>query len=291
MNARKLFGQPAKKMSEFVSNSIGFFTSFIRMMLLSSIPVAIKSKKNATTRVYRNCTVLANGPSLKDALDNNEVILNEVDVMCVNMFCKSEYFTIIKPRYYFLTDQEYFIPTTDRTKKLVEELKESFEKVDWEMYLYTCTNCKEGELLQTLTANPNIHLLVGNCSAFSSFTCIDNFMYKIRMAMPRCQTVTNFALTSAINMGYKAIYLYGADHSWTKDLRVDDENFVCYGDRHVYSKDLSLIKLDYNIAALLKAYAQMFESHYRIQYYADSVGAKIINLTKGSFVDAYPRNL
>lgn len=289
MDARKTLGGPARMLSKFFSKLIGLLSSIARMMVLSSVSVAIKSKKSATTKKYGKCTLLANGPSLKNALDNNEVILENVDIMCVNMFCKSPYFPQIKPRYYFLTDQEFFFPTTERTRHFVEELKEAFAKVDWPMFLVTCTNCRKGEILDCVKSNSNIKILISNCSAFSSFDCIDHFMYRIRMAMPRCQTVTNFALMSAINMGYSTIYLYGADHSWTKDLRVDDDNIVCYGDRHVYKKELEEIKIEYNIAALLRAYAHMFESHYKIQKYAESEFTRVLNLTKESFIDAYER--
>ena len=114
-------------------------------------------------------------------------------------------------------------------------------------------------------------------------------MYNHAFAMPRCQTVTNFALLAAVLMKYKKVYLYGADHSWTKDLRVDDDNVVCYGDRHIYNTDLTVIKLDYSIGALLHNYANMFDSHVSINNYAISRNVRIINCTKESFVDAYER--
>ena len=107
--------------------------------------------------------------------------------------------------------------------------------------------------------------------------------------MPRCQTVTNFALTAAVNMGYKIVYLYGADHSWTQDLRVDDENVVCYGDRHVYNTGLTIIKKENTIGHLLHQFAKMFDTHWIIKEYAEAQGCEILNCTKDSFVDAYKR--
>ena len=122
--------------------------------------------------------------------------------------------------------------------------------------------------------------------------CVMSFVhwaYRHLLGMPRCQTVVNFALCAAINMGYENIYLYGADHTWTRDLFVDDDNVVCYGDRHVYNKNLTVIKKEGNFAQLLDAFSKMFKSHYLIEDYSKSVDVKIWNCAGDTFLDAYER--
>lgn len=285
---RNIINDIAKKVELFCSNIFSTIVSFMRMFVLSRISVAHRASHYSELKQHDNCTILANGPSLKDAFDNREVILDNVDIFCVNMFAQWELFWNIKPRFYFLSDGQFFNPTEDRCRQQVEVLIDAFNRIEWEMYLCIPAGCFNGGILKQINNN-HIKILRWNTTTFEGFDCICHFLFKRNLAMPRCQTVTNAALMAAINLSYKNVYLYGADHSWTKDLRVDDNNIVCYGDRHVYDTSLSEIKLDYSIATLLIDYANMFKSHIAIQKYSNKMGVKIWNCTKNSFIDAYKR--
>lgn len=272
----------------FVTGLVKTIASCLRMFVLSSLNVAIKTNKITNQKVNNKCTILANGPSLKTAMDGNEVLLKNVDVFCVNSFCESEYFWTIKPKFYFLVDGQFFNPTLERCKVQVENIQKAFAKVDWDMVLYISTSSNKGGVLAGLT-NPKIKVIRLNTTTIEGFKWFRHFLYKIRMGMPRCQTVVNMALSTSIIMGYNEVFLYGADHSWTKDLRVDDDNICCYGDRHVYNTGLVVIKKDKTIGELLLNFSRMFDSHWVINEYAKSMNVRILNCTKGSFVDAYNR--
>lgn len=287
-NARNLLNNVAKGLGLFYSNFVASISSLLRMLILSSLNVAVKSKKYKSIVISKDCTILANGPSLKEALENNDVRLAGNDVFVVNMFVNSPEFWTIKPRFYFLVDGSFFAPSKDRHFNLISELAEALNKVSWDMYLCISSGCVNGGLIKELH-NERIKVIRWNTTTFEGFKGLCHFMYRHNMAMPRCQTVTNMALSAAINMGYDNVYLYGADHSWTRDLRVDDDNVVCYGDRHVYATKLEVIKKDYSIGILLEHFANMFHSHWIINDYAKSMDVKIWNCTKGSFIDAYKR--
>lgn len=274
--------------SSFFRNLGQTIISISRMLVLSSPRIALKSRSYISLRTSDTCTVLGNGPSLKMALDSKEVQLDGNDVYAVNMFCLSEYFTTIRPRFYFLIDAALFAPKTDRHRVMVKKLIEKFNAVSWEMYLVISSSALSGGLLKEIK-NPNVKVLHMNSTTFEGFKTVSHFFFRHRLAMPRCQTVVNFALATGIVMGYKTILLYGADHSWTRDLFVDDNNVVCYGDRHVYNTGLTVVKKEGTIGRLLHAFANMFDSHWVIREYADSMKCKILNCTKDSFVDAYDR--
>lgn len=282
-----------KIISSFLCGLSNFKNSLLSLgyiVTLSSWRVACNSKKILRTlRTSDVCCVLGNGPSLKDAIANNEVLYNGADVMCVNMFCLDEAFWRIKPRFYYIADPAMFMPQNEQHKEMVNILISNLSKVNWEMLFVIGPKNPECVLLDGINKNRNIKILTINSAQVSGFKWFRHYFYKHYLGMPRCQTVVNTALTNAINIGYKTIYLYGADHSWTKDLRVDDNNIVCYGDRHVYNTNLKVIKKEENIAFLLDAFANMFKSHYLIEEYAVSCGCKIWNCTKGSFIDAYER--
>lgn len=282
-----------KSISNFLgavlSNFIANIVSLMRICLLSKVLVAIQSKKCRRLKHSNDCCVLANGPSLKSALESGSVRFAGNDVFCVNLFCDSDYFWIIKPRFYFLVDGAFFSkPKDERVELQLSRLKTALNRVDWELYLVISAGGIKGGILNEIT-NINVHIIKMNSTTVEGSKWFCHLIYRLRMGMPRCQTVTNFALCAAINMGYNNVYLYGADHTWTRDLFVDENNVVCYGDRHVYNKNLTVIKKEENFALILDAFSNMFKSHYKIEEYSKKVGVKIWNCSNDSFVDAYER--
>ena len=116
--------------------------------------------------------------------------------------------------------------------------------------------------------------------------------------MPKAQNVLVPSIFNAINMGYKEIRIYGADHSWLECIRVDNQNRVCLTDSHFYDKEK--VKLEpwikatpgrevYKMHEVLRDIAQMFDSYHQIRWYADKVGRRVVNCTKDSFIDAFER--
>ncbi len=275
----------------YTANISSTFTSCLKIVFMSSLPIAIKTKQLSRFKQSSKCCILGNGPSLENSFKNGEVILEDCDVFCMNMFCMYEGFTTIKPTFYFLVDPDYFQPHNKSAEKELNNLIYKLNNdVTWKMYLMIPYTAAKGNLFAELK-NPNIEIRYLNITAVDGFKGFRHFIYKYRLGMPKCQTVMNCALTTAINMQYEVAYLYGADHSWISDLRVDDENVVCYGERHVYEKGLKVHRYaqEFNMYTMLTAFANMFKSHYLIEVYARHKGVKIFNCTRGSFVDAYDR--
>lgn len=285
---RETLNYYSKALERFVGNTSKSITSLVRMMVLSRLEVANKAKHYSDYKTSKECLILANGPSLKIAFENGDVHWENKDIFVVNMFVCSNEFWKIKPRFYFVIDGAFFSPSNERTKDLSHSLASALNKVDWDIFLSIPSSCINGGFIKELD-NDHIHILRWNTTTFNGFKCLSHFMYRHNMAMPRCQTVTNMALVSAINMNYNNIYLYGVDHSWTRDLRVDNNNVVCYGDRHVYATDVQVIKKECSIGHLLNQFSKMFDTHWCIKDYAKSMKVNIWNCTRDSFVDAYPR--
>ena len=289
MSIRELLKSMEKGLRSFFSNFGGMCVSILRMCALSSVKVAKKSKKYSDYKGSSVCYVLGNGPSLKEVLKDGGIKGDDGDLFCVNMFCSSEYFWSLKPRFYLLCDGQYFNPTTERTKGQVKSLISTFNQVDWELFLIIPPMASEEcELLKGIT-NPKVSVLRNNSAEVDGFVGFRHFVYKHRIGMPRCQTVINYALMTAINMGYETVLLYGADHSWSKDMWVGEDNKVYTGDPHLYKNEADVICLNHDIASECYDLARAFETHKKIRRYADSRGVRVINKTKGSFIDAYDR--
>ena len=287
---RKILKKLYAILHECIKKTLQTIVSIVRIIVLSRLSTAVKTSAYVNNKFSNNCCILGNGPSLKQALNNGEVILNDTDVFCVNLFAKCDDFWIIKPRFYFLVDPCFFEPMTERDTIIVDDLCKLLSKVDWNMYLCVSTNSNINGIISKIN-NQNIRSLSWNTATFEGFSNISYRIFSLNLGMPKCQTVVNFALMAAINMKYQNIYLYGADHSWTKDLRVDNNNNVCYGDRHVYNTKLTEIKMKYSISHLLNLYANMFASHLIISNYAKYKKITILNCTKDSFIDAYTRKI
>lgn len=286
---KQLLKDFSKGSASFISNLSSTFVSILRMCVLSSLKVAKKSKKCEQLKTTKSCCVLGNGPSLKDDLEHGRVRLDGNDVMCVNMFCWDASFWVVKPRFYFLIDGNLFNPTKQRQIEKVDGIIDSLNNVDWDMYLMISSGTVSGSKLLRSVNNEHIKVIRINSTSVSGFRGFRHWIYRQRLGMPHCQTVVNFAICVAINMHYENIYLYGVDHTWTRDLYVDENNVVYDGVRHVYDKNLTRVKKDHNFAKMLGQFAKMFKAHYLLEEYSKSEGVKIWNCSSDSFLDAYDR--
>lgn len=248
------------------------------------------------TRRYRNCiniveglselTILANGPSLKDIID--KIDYTKGDFSVVNNFYKSPYYKKIKPKYHVLADPLYF--RTD------EDIRPFVDAVDWDMKLFVPYLAIRNVGVLNKMPNKYIKVVPYNTMTYEGFDCFRNWIYKHGWAMPQAQNVLIPSIFNAINMGYKKICIYGADHSWTETIRVDNCNRVCFTDSHFY--DVQKVNLvpwhkssgeQYLMHEILRDLAQMFDSYHIIRKYADYRNCRILNCTKGSYIDAFER--
>ena len=113
--------------------------------------------------------------------------------------------------------------------------------------------------------------------------------------MPRPRNVLNPSLMLALRMGFKHIYVAGADHTWTQTLSVTDDNQVVSIQPHFYKEDKkeearqATVYHKFPLYKLMYSFYVAFKSYFTIRRYAESINAEIINITPGSFIDAFKR--
>ena len=272
----KLIKQIIKEILNYIRKIYYTLKFFIFILLRTDCRNHLSSVKDANI-LY----VLGNGPSLNE--DIKSINYNNVVFCVVNRFYLSPYYKIVKPRYYVLADPVFF--------ENEEEIEKIIDGVDWNMVLFvTYSGWKKLKFLQTLS-NEKIKVVPYHAIPYNGFKSLQFFFYKRGLSMPKAQNVLVPSIFNGINLGYKIIYLYGADHSWTRTLGVNSQNQVCAVDTHFYDKG-TVNFVPYNslkMHELLKAFAQMFESYHQIRWYADKVGCRILNCTKDSFIDAFER--
>ena len=275
-------------MKAFVKFLLKLLTKFMQTIIWLKDVLLFTDRKNHVlySEKPRPLSIIANGPSL--ANDIESISNFDTDFSVVNYFYKSPVFIKIKPTIYVIFDPYFF--------EVEDSIKPIFDMVFWRMKLVVPFSAwKKYSFLKEIP-NQNIEIVPIHGILYRGFEKYRNWAYRHGLAMPKGQNVVVPSIFNAINMGYKEVRLYGVDHSWTKALCVTDDNLVCAIDSHFY--DTQEVKLEpymnslggyYMIHELLRDFSFMFEAYHDIRQYADIMGCRVINMTKGSFIDAFER--
>lgn len=262
--------------------------SVVAILLFSPIKVAIIISKMKSDRGC-DAFVLGNGPSLKEILCSqerlNEVLAGESIVM--NSFANSDYFKKIRPRYYILLDPIFFDDNNLRNNESDRSVITSINNVDWEMTLFL-VHGHNSKVLNNLITNPLIKIVKYNATRVIGYKWFQNMIYRLNLGIPSSRNVIIPALMVMMNIGYKKLYLYGAEFSWTKTIDVDPQNNrVFINDKHFYNANNVQYMSEGWYKWYLEAIVDMLNGMDQIAKYARMRSVKIINRTKGSFIDAF----
>lgn len=244
----------------------------------------------------KRCIIAGNGPSLADQLNNNLTALQNEPVFTVNFFPNSQEFNQIKPTYHALMDPVFSvenIPTRYKEQRasLYHDLN---TKTDWDLHLFYPMYPGQMMLEESLTSP---HLTPHICNLFPAFSVpfLRNYIYQTGLLLPPVQNVLVATLFLCLNMGYREIYLLGAEHSWTRDMIMKDDNRLHTVNRHFSGESTEVpwkkarSEDTWKMHEILKALHRTFRSYWLIQDYAAHLGATIYNSTPDSFIDAFER--
>lgn len=273
--------------SSFASKTVSSIGSLIKVSLLSKGASASSEEGKE-----REIVILGNGPSLRATIDEEFDWLISHDLMAVNFAALSPEFRRLRPKYYVLADPVFFNSYSHNNN--VRNLWGVFGTVSWDITLLIPSKFK---LLvkPLLMHSPGLKVRYFNLTPVEGFKWLSHFLYKSGLGMPRPRNVMIPAIMEAIRLGYKTIYLCGADHTWTKTLDVDDDNFVVSIQPHFYKdneEEHARVREAYQGLRLHDVIGSMtvaFRSYWQIADYAKGRGVEIINATPGSMIDAFPR--
>jgi len=273
----------------------------------SLVLLLISMSKNSSfsSKVLRNkihldlsdeCCVLGNGPSLKEDLEN--VIKEKADFFCVNHFADSDFYEIIKPKFYTFLDPYFWMP--DAQESYIERRKATFSKISnstkWPLVVFLP---KHADLcfFKKNIINPNVHFFIYN--SVSRIDIEDELYVKIlrtRLISPYTINVLPLAIFLSILIGYKKVSFYGADTSWHQSLLIDNEtNEVKMERKHFYGSELVRVYKDCqgqeasNIAHEIMKVYQTLKVYGQVKLFSDAMGAEVINKSSFSWVDCFPR--
>ena len=171
------------------------------------------------------------------------------------------------------------------------------EKVTWPMNLYVQYYNPERFDYRAALPNPNIRIIRFHTQLYRGFRGVEFWLFRRGLGSANFGTVVQVCEYVALLLGYKTLELYGVDHTLLDGLCVDDENRLCRADGHYYDDAPAVPKpifqkvphRPYTMSVYLAEVAELFRGHEVLRDYARSLGARIINRTRGSMIDAYER--
>ena len=278
-------------MTKTASDKIASFASRLGQTAKSIVKLLTQRRRATITKAdadtSRPLIILANGPSLNQTIAESLPSLQAHPTLAVNFAANAPEFRTLRPRYYVFIDPHFFSATDDPN---VTRLWDNLARVDWPMTLIVPARRR-----RLIPKSVNIDTLTVNDIAVEGFLPLENAAFARGWGMPRPRNVLIPSIMAAIAMGFKEIYLTGADHSWMKTISVNDNNQVVSIQPHFYKdndKELARVRTDYlhrPLHTILDSFRIAFASYHTIARFAATRGIRIVNSTPGSYIDAYPR--
>ena len=268
-------------------------TSILKVIVLTRRPISLP------LATQKHCSLLGNGPSLKQTLEEDLLFLEQTELVCVNNFAASPFFQQLKPQNYVIHDPAFYLydGVTFKRPDIEDTLLKLRDKTDWKINLYVQQRAKKSTFLQNLPkVNPNIQLIYYNYTIFYGFEKIKHWFFKQNWAMQQAQNVLVVALYLALNRQFEQIFLFGADHSWHEQFKVGD-NGLEFKDVHFYdTKEVGFIPI-YDVekketSSMSKQFASLskaFAGYEVLKKYADYQKVSVLNASKKSYLDAFRR--
>ncbi len=279
----------------FFENFFQSMLSLAKVLLMSSfnLPKFLNQKPTAS--------ILGNGPSLNQSLEESLAFIKETDIYCVNNFASSSIYTAIKPQNYVMLDPAYFLYSAENSerKDIEKTLEAILSLTDWNMKIFFPAKHRNSYLVNEIRkAKPTIQICFFNYTIVRGFVFFRNWFFKHNLGMPQCQNIMGACIYVALVQNYSTIYLFGADHSWHEEIRITEQNELEMRQVHFYDntsntkyqkvvdvRDNTKPKLHSQFLSLHKA----FFSYEILNTFAEYRNTKILNASKKSYIDTFER--
>lgn len=280
-------------MTKMTSDSIADFMSRLGSSIKSLVKIALYSRRCSIRKAAgenERIIILGNGPSLDGTIKNDLSKLQASPSLAVNFAANADEFHVLAPRYYVLADPHFFNGRNDpNVKRLHDNIN---RKVNWEMTLFVPSRYRKA---MDWLNNPEVGVEYFNPIGAEGFRWLTDIAYRTGRGMPRPRNVLIPSIMIAILLGYKEIYLAGADHSWMKTISVDDCNRVISVQPHFYKDNddeknrVATTYMNYRLHDIVHSFYVAFKAYHEIAAYSATHNIHIYNATPGSFIDAFER--
>ena len=240
----------------------------------------------------RKLCLLGNGPSFS-LIEKHLDQLKDFDFCAVNLSVNTDLFFKLKPKMLVMVDMLFWQkPESEHIKKAWDNI----QRIDWAIQIFIPYDFPY-HIKEAFEKNKNVTVRRYANNSWEPETKYANrikmWLYKKGLVSPNFSNVSLSAIYAAILCGYKEINLLGVEHSWMKDIRVNNCNEVVVVDRHYYGENETVWRnydgTPIRLIDFLSSQLVTFTGHLYLQEFADYMNVKIFNRTTGSFIDAYEK--
>ena len=245
--------------------------------------------------------VIGNGPSLKDSLEKYVDTITQYDRIAVSYFAATDAYEKIKPNFYAFADPMWFGGKQEFKEGVNTLLQTLVQKTTWDMTVILPQKAKGMPVSKILSSNEHIKMVFYYDGYYTPkgmeyYEALDK-----NMTYPPSQTVLNVCVWFSIYQLYKETYIIGADTSFFRDIKVDQQTNVLYTiDQHFYDnnevyKDTGLFdanhcrKMSMTMTELFEDVGGMFKDYEVLRKYAQRKCVKLYNASEYSWVDSIER--
>ncbi len=285
-------------MRNFALHSFQSLATIGKVLLLSKFNGILRYKK---AKLENSIIILGNGPSLSKTILENYELIKKSDLLCVNNFASSDFFQELQPKYYIIAAPIFFQAEETLSKEYIDMRNVFFEaivkKTTWDMNLMVPFVAKKSKYFREfLRSNEYINPLYFNTTPAEGITFLNHYLFKKGFGMPRPHNVLIPSIMNAIFLGFEEIKIVGADHSWLKEISVNEQNEALVHQKHFYDENESkpLKMQDYitrprRLHEIVYKFYLTFRGYWDIASYAAKRNVKIINCSEESMIDAFER--
>lgn len=265
------------------------FLSIVKVVLQSKI----KTKLPVSFSNKDELLILANGPSLNKTIEESSAFVQGKTLLAVNFSVLSPLYEQLKPELYLIADPLFWI-VPEKREKLFQTM---VDKTTWDISFFIprrATHNKEWQPI--IAANPHIKVYIYNATPIEGFQGLCNYIFKKGWGVPRPHNVLIPSIAIGLRLPFRTIYLAGADHSWLPEITVTENNEVLMHQKHFYDTNTSKAEMvlkenleTQRLYHILHHMSVAFKSYFVIKDYATYLHKEIINVTPGSYIDAFKR--
>ena len=279
-----------ERIIKWFENLINFTLVLIYFFKSFRNPRELIQRKSVSNKLV----IIGTGPSVNSDINN---LLSERDrnhYMVLNSLALSDLFISLRPEYYVFVDSLFFKPVKDRTVKVDSTIKRISNEVNWPMKLIIPKTYIKSSLVAELRENKKISFeffsykpIIGGTMDFSAN------LFSLGLASPHFKNVLVASIYYGILLGYRNLNIFGADHSWHEEMRLNKNKTLEISDRQFYSGDVNWIVQNENKdkslrpKIKLKRISEVLESYDYLKLYAKKRNVEIRNLSSKSWIDTF----
>ncbi|OPX96505.1 MAG: hypothetical protein A4E59_01156 [Syntrophorhabdus sp. PtaB.Bin027] len=264
-------------LSDKIDKSVTSFINSYGLFTVSNNERKLLTKNSTFENCHKGkrCFIIGNGPSISS--QNLELLQNEITFV-MNGFWKHPIIEKWHPKYFLLADPVYF-DGSETMNDFFLNLRQKINRSEFFIPLSGRDIVEKNYLLPKERIN--------YVQFFGSLSQVAIKKIDLTKIVPGVQSVSQFAILTAIYMGCNPIYLIGLDHDWLSHRGIDKHFYQgkTIENHSIAHGELGRISYKNDVIAVLK----LWEGYEVIKHHSEKKRIKIFNATNGGFLDVFPR--